>query len=115
MTIAINNSTNAFYERSLQGLAALRSRAEALQEQVGRGEKLSRSSDNPVAASKLRGLARAERLSEIDKANANRAIADLTLADSALASFADAIIQARELAIQAGSETLTDTQRAGIG
>lgn len=113
MTI-INNSTSAFYERSTQGLSELRKRAEALQTQLSRGEKLARSSDDPVAASKLRMLSRADSLSEIDMVNANRATADLALADTALSSFADFIIRARELAMQAGNETLTDTQRAGI-
>lgn len=114
MTI-VNNSTSAFYERSLQGMSALRKRAESVQQQLGSGEKLSRSSDNPVAASRLRSISRDDTLSGIDLANANRASADLTLADSALSSFATYISRARELALQAATGTLTDDQRAGIG
>src|SRR5262249_20801460 len=81
----------------------------------GRGDKLSRSSDDPVAASRLRVLARADNLSQIDSTNANRATADLNLADSALSSFTDYVTRAKELATQAPTGTLTDVQRAGIG
>lgn len=115
MTIMINNSTSAFYERSTLGLSELRKQAETLQTQLSRGERLARSSDDPVAASKLRQLARADSLSKIDDVNANRATADLTLADTALSSFAEYVTRVRTLAIQAGNATLTDAQRIGIG
>jgi flagellar hook-associated protein 3 FlgL len=111
----INNSTSAFFERSTQGLAALRKRAEGLQGQLGSGERLSRSSDDPVAASRLRQLSRADRLSDIDVGNANRAMADLQLADSAMTSIASFVTRAKELALQAANDTLTDSQRASIG
>jgi flagellar hook-associated protein 3 FlgL len=108
-------STSAFYERSTQDMTALRARAEGLQAAMGRGERLSRSSDDPVAASRLRGLARGDSFAAIDTTNANRAISDLTLTDTALASFAEYITRAKELAVQAASNTLTPAQRAGIG
>lgn len=114
MTI-INNSTSAFYERSTQGLSTLRQRAEAMQEQLGRGERLSRSSDDPVAASRLRSLLRSDRLATFDTANANRATSDLSLADSALNSFADTVMRVQELATQAANGTLNAGQRAAIG
>lgn len=114
MTI-ISNSTSAFYERSTLDLAGLRARTEELQAQLGSGERLSRSSDDPVAASRLRSLTRANTLASIDMANSNRASADLTLTDSALSTFADFITRAQELAVQAANGTLTAAQRAGIG
>ena len=112
---SIGTSTSAFYARSTQSLGTLRAQAEAVQQQIGRGERLTRSSDDPVAASRLRQLARSDRLSAIDTTNANRAIADLTLADQALSSFADTVIRVQELVTQAATATLTDAQRAGIG
>jgi flagellar hook-associated protein 3 FlgL len=111
----IGTGTRAFFDRSNLDLSGLRASAEALQGRLSSGEKLSRSSDDPVAASRLRTLARAERLSKIDTANASRASTDLALADTALTSFADAIIRAQELATLAANDTLTDTQRASIG
>lgn len=113
MTI-VSTSTSAFYERSRASMKDLRLKAETLQAQVGSGEKLSRSSDDPVAAARLRTLSRLEKLATIDSSNADRATADLSLADSAMSNMSTAIIRAQELATQAASTTLTDTQRAGI-
>jgi len=114
MTI-VSTSTSAFFERARNEMTALRSRAETLQGEIGSGSRLSRSSDDPVAASRLRTLMRSDSLSKIDTSNANRATADLNLADSALSDFADAIARARELATQAANGTLTNAQRASIG
>lgn len=111
----IGTSTRAFFDRSTLDLSGLRANAENLQARLARGEKLARSSEDPVAASRLRTLARSESLSKIDTANANRISADLGLADSALSSFASAIIRAQELATQAANDTLTGSQRASIG
>lgn len=115
MTTIISTSTSAFYERSVQDMTSLRKQAEALQASLGSNQKLSRSSDDPVTASRLRVLTRADKLANIDETNANRATADLTLTDSALSSFATFITRARELATQAATGTLTPTQRSTIG
>lgn len=112
---SISTSTAAFFDRSKTDMATLQKRAETLQQQLSGGDKLARSSDDPVAASRLRVLARSDSLSKIDDSNANRANADLTLADSALSTFADYVQRAKELATQAASGTLTTEQRAGIG
>ncbi|MCJ2184360.1 flagellar biosynthesis protein FlgL [Novosphingobium sp. 1949] len=114
MTI-VSTSTSAFYERARADMKDLRSQAETLQAQMSSGQKLTRSSDDPVAASRLRTLGRLEKLSDIDAANANRANADLTLADAAMSDMADAIIRAQELATQAANDTITDAQRTAIG
>ncbi|MED5544392.1 MAG: flagellar biosynthesis protein FlgL [Pseudomonadota bacterium] len=111
----VSTSTSAFYERARADMKDLRSQAETLQAQLGSGEKLTRSSDDPVAASRLRALGRLEKLSEIDAANASRANADLTLADAAMSDMADAIIRAQVLAAQAANGTITDSQRTAIG
>ena len=50
----INLSTGAFYERSTSQIGTLRAKAESLQQQIGTGERLERSSDDPVAAARLR-------------------------------------------------------------
>lgn len=112
---SISTSTAAFYDRSTTDIATLRKRAETLQQQIGGGNRLSRSSDDPVAASRLRMLQRSDSLSAIDSTNADRANADLTLADSALKTFTDYIANAKDLATTAATGTLTTEQRAGIG
>lgn len=113
MTI-IGTSTSAFFDRARLGISGLRKQAEALQSQLGSGQRLTRSSDDPVAASRMRTLARADRLSGIDMANANRATVDLQLADNALSSFGEYIMRAQELATQAASGILSGNQRASI-
>lgn len=107
--------TAAFYARASATIGGVRARAEDLQGSIATGERLTRSSDDPLAASRLRRLAQSETLATIDSANAARASADLALADDALAGFADGLFRARELALQAASGTLNDSQRATIG
>ena len=114
MTI-LTNSTSGYFDRARSNMTSLRSQAEKLQSQIGSQSRLTKSSDDPVAASRLRTLARADSLSKIDTANANRATADLTLADSTMSDITDAIAQAKLLATQAATGTLNNDQRAQIG
>jgi flagellar hook-associated protein 3 FlgL len=107
----INLSTGAFYERATRQIGGLREQANDLQNQIGSGERLSRSSDDPVAASRLRTLARRERLAEVDQLNSNRAMDDLQLTDEALGSLTDLTARAKELAMQAANGTLGGEQR----
>ena len=111
----INLSTGAFYERGTRQLGVLRARAESMQNQIGTGDRLERSSDDPIAAARLRTLARSERLAAVDSRNSKMAEADLGLADQTIGSAADIVIRVRELAVQASSATLKDDQRASIG
>lgn len=111
----INLSTGAFFERSTRQIGTLRSQAETLQQRIGTGERLERSSDDPVAAARLRILERKERIGEVDTRNSQLAEADLALTDQALGSIADIVIRVRELAVQASSATLSDKQRSAIG
>lgn len=108
----ISNSTSAFYERSSMSIGDLRRRAEDLQSQIGSQQKLARSSDDPVVASRLRTLARSDSLAQIDTTNANRAIADLNLTDQALSSFTSYLQRVEEIAVSSGNDTLTANQRA---
>jgi flagellar hook-associated protein 3 FlgL len=108
-------STSAFYERTNAGLTSLRKQAEALQGQVASGQRVNKSSDDPVAASRLRDLSRADDISTANVANANRAMSDLSLADAAIQEIAANLATAKELAIQAATGTLSNSQRASIG
>lgn len=108
----ISNSTGAFYERSILGMTTLRKQAEDVQEQLSSGQKLARSSENPVVASRLRQLARSDNMSGIDTVNANRATADLNLTDQALSSLTGFAQRVKEIALAAGNDTLTTSQRA---
>lgn len=113
--VMISNSTSAFYERASLSIGDLRKQAEEIQSQLGSGQKLARSSDNPVVASRLRALARSDSLAQIDTVNANRATADLNLTDQALSSFTGFATRVKEIALAAGNDTLTAAQRASYG
>ncbi|MFM6832724.1 MAG: flagellar biosynthesis protein FlgL [Novosphingobium sp.] len=115
MSTIYGTSTSAFYDRSLMDLTALRKQAEETQAEMSSGQRLQRSSDDPVAASRLRRLARAEATDQIDTAAANRATSDLTLTDGALTQFSNYVTRLQELTTQAASATLSTAQRAGIG
>ena len=110
----INLSTGAFFERATRQIGGLRERANELQNQIGSGERLSRSSDDPVAAARLRTLARRERLSQVDQSNSDRALIDLQLTDKALLSMADLVIRSKELAMQAASQGMGSEQRQSL-
>ena len=107
----INLSTSTFFDRGTSQLGDLRAQAERLQQQIGTGERLQRSSDDPLAAAQLRSLSRSERIAEVDTRNSQLAEADLALADQTLGSIADLVIKVRELAVQAASSTVNDDQR----
>lgn len=107
----VTNSTSAFYQRSLGQFADLRSVAEDLQQQIATGERLTRSSDDPVASSRLRALSRVERLAEIDRANAARTSEELSAASSSTNMVADLVIRARELALWSANDTTTQSER----
>ncbi|MFC3175365.1 flagellar biosynthesis protein FlgL [Novosphingobium bradum] len=111
----ISNSTSAFYDRSAMDIADLRARAEAMQADLSRGQRIARSSDDPVGASRLRQLQRADATSTIDVANAAKASTNLQLTDTALASFADYVTHIQELTTQAANGTMTDAARASLG
>jgi len=111
----INLSTGAFYSRATQQIGSLRAQANDLQQQIGSGQKLSASSDDPVAAARLRTLSRNERLSAIDQTTSDRAVHNLRLTDGALGSIAGVIGRAKELATQAANGAINPAQRAAIG
>lgn len=115
MSTIFGTSTSAFFERSLMDLTSLRKQAEETQAQMSTGERLLRSSDDPVAASRLRQLAQADVYDDIDSAATNRATIDLSLTDNALSQFSNFVTRLQELATQAASATLSQSQRAGIG
>jgi flagellar hook-associated protein 3 FlgL len=107
--------TAGFYDRARSDMTALRGQAEKLQAQIGSQSRLTKSSDDPVAAARLRSLARADAFAKVDTANANRATADLNIADATMSDITNEISRAQVLATQAANGTLSADQRASIG
>ena len=106
----INLSTGAFYERSTTQIGSLRARAESLQKQIGTGQRLEKSSDDPVAAARLRMLDREERMTRVDTRNSEGAENNLRFTDEALSQAGTLITRARELVLLAANATTNDEQ-----
>ena len=111
----ISLSTSAFYDRATRQIGGLRAEADDLQRQIGSGDRLSRSSDDPVAAAQLRTLSREQRLAEVDQRNSDLAQSNPKLTDDALDQVANVLIRAKELATAAANGTLSTDQRGSIG
>lgn len=112
---SVTNSTSAFYTRSINRMGDLRRQAERLQSTLTTGSRIAISSDDPVAAARLRKLDRTERLEAVNGGTAQRTLGLLKQVDGAIESMADDMARARELAVQAASETISDSQRKMIG
>lgn len=110
----INNSSQAFYQRSLGQMTALRDSVETLQTQIATGQQLQRASQDPAAAARLRAITRSEGLREIEEDNAAKLSQDLTSAATELEGISEIISRARELASQAGSDTNGTSAREAI-
>ena len=108
-------STSGFYDSAISQMNALHTQASNLQTSISTGNKIQRSSQDPVAAEQMRSLQMADTLSSADTANANAATASLNLADSTLSQFTTIATSIKTLATQAANGTLTDAQRANIG
>ena len=103
-----------FHRTAVSQQASLRAEAEALQSQVATGERLSRSSDDPVAAARLRSLARSERLASVEAGNAARAREELGAASARMDDMAATLVRARELAVLAANGATSPEGRAAI-
>lgn len=110
----INLSTSGFYQSAGRSIKSLRAEAEKLQQQGSTQNRLQRSSDDPVAAARLRTLDRTQRLASIDTSNSDRAMNDLKLTDGALNSLVTLALRAKDLALQATNPTLGPDTRQSI-
>ena len=110
----VSNSTGAFYERSLNQLSDLRGSLEGLQNQISTGVRISRGSEDPAAASRLRTLARTERLSEVQEDIADKLARDLEEASDTITGVANLLSRARELAILAANDPTGESGRDAI-
>jgi flagellar hook-associated protein 3 FlgL len=111
---SVSNATAAFYERSLGQMGALRQSLERLQTQISTGVRIERGSQDPAAASRLRTLARTQRLNEVQEDNADKLARDLTEAGNQVLGIANLLTRARELAIRAANDTTGERGRAAI-
>ncbi|AWW73551.1 flagellar biosynthesis protein FlgL [Erythrobacter sp. KY5] len=110
----VSNSTGAFFERSLTQMGTLRERVERLQTQIATGVRIERGSDDPVAASRLRALARLETRGATEAENAARLEQDLAEAGNQIEGVLSVLQRARELAVLAANDPTGETGREAI-
>ncbi|WP_299196395.1 flagellar biosynthesis protein FlgL [uncultured Erythrobacter sp.] len=110
----VGNSTGAFFERSLGQMGSLREALETLQTQIATGERITRGSDDPVGASRLRALSRLEVRGRTEQENAARLEQDLTEGAEQIAGVLELFQRARELAITAANDPTGENGRAAI-
>jgi len=112
--IQVGNPFGAFFDRSLAQMSELRGALEKAQGQIATGQRLERGSDDPAAAARLRALERTERLREVEEDNADKLARDLDEAGDEVLGVSNLLARARELAIQAASDTLGTRGREAI-
>lgn len=106
--------TNLFFDRSAASLNGLNSRNQTLQEQISSGKKVTAPSDDAVGYQRLQVITRAGADDVAWGKNIDLAQTVLAQADTALDSVTSQLQKAQELAIQASSGTLSDSNRAVI-
>ncbi len=100
-----------------QGVEAMQAQSQALsktQTQLATNQKFQRAGEDPVAAGRALNVDKAMADTARWQANIGTASDRLALEDSVLANATSALDRIRELAIEANSDTLTDTDRAAI-
>lgn len=110
MTVA----TSLFYDRARNAMTALSARADTLNTQISTGKKLAAPSDDPLAYSRLRGLATQSADGTAYAGNLKIAASILSTADTTLTSIRAQVTRASELAVQANNGTLSPDNRRSI-
>ncbi len=107
-------SSNQFQQVAINAMLEQQAKLSKVQQQVATGKKITKPSDDPVAASKIIKLN--DVLNNINqfKSNIESARAQLTVEEGILASVGDAYHRIRELAIQANNDSQTNETRAFI-
>jgi flagellar hook-associated protein 3 FlgL len=107
-------TTAMMADNSLRNVQANLSRVDQLQNQITSGSRITRPSDDPIGAAQALGLQESLDQSQQYGRNIDQATSWLNSADATLGSVTDALQRARELAVQATSTTLTQSDRGAI-
>lgn len=107
-------SNNSITARLLQQVQESRARLAHVQEQTGSGKKVNRPSDDPAATGRIMTMHTELELNEQYARNSNTALADLTVSEASLASLADVLQRASELAVQGSNGALDGAARQQI-
>lgn len=107
-------SSNQLQQVAINAMLEQQAKLSKVQEQVASGRKISKPSDDPVAASKVVKLNDILKTADQYQANITAANARLSLEETALSDIGNVYHRIRELAIQANNATQTNETRAFI-
>ncbi len=108
-------STSSFYDRSATAMNKLAVRADTLNTQIATEKRLAAPSDDSVAFSRLRGLAKGAADDGAYAGNLRMADAVLSQADATLSAIGDQLQNASELAVRAKNGTFSAADRRVMG
>src|SRR5215210_7366921 len=97
---------------TLHNIELNQSRTEQLQNQITSGSRISKPSDDPIGAARAINLQETLGASDQYVRNIDEASSWLNTTDSALNAVTQALHRSRELAVQAGNDSLTPNDRA---
>ena len=107
-------SSNQTQFTAINSMLEQQAKLSAVQQQVATGRRISKPSDDPVAASKIVNLKDIMSVTEQLQANIDGARSRLTVEEGVLANAIDVLQRARELAIQGNNGSQTNETRAFI-
>lgn len=107
-------STNTMYARGAAALSRQQIDITKTQEQISSGRRINKPSDDPSAAARILDLTYANALTNQSVSNQNTAMSELSNVESALSGIDDILQNARDLAMQSNSATLSDSDKKSL-
>lgn len=107
-------STQSFYEQSRTALGTQQSNLLRVQQQMGAGTKILAPSDDPLGATRALAVSQSIALNAQYSAGRAQATQTLMTEEGALQSVTTVLQNIKDLVVQAGNGTMTDTDRATI-
>ncbi len=107
-------ATTQIFQRGLDSMLDQQARLFKTQLQLSSGQRFTSPGDDPTAAAQVLGLNESIAITEQYRRNSAAAEARLNIEETSLNSVVDALQRARELAIQANNDTLSQAERQAI-
>lgn len=112
--MSLRTSTLTQYEAGIGSLQRRQRELVDAQERMSSGKRILQASDDPTAAARAERALAMEKRSAANQRAVEAARTGMTHAEAALGDAGDLLQSARELLVEAGNATLTDTARASI-
>ena len=104
-------STQLLFQQGLNGILDAQESLATTQRQLATGQRVNQPSDDPIAAARIQELERAVAQQDVYVNNIGRVRQRLNAEEDALSSAGEVIQRVRELAVQASSDTVNESDR----